>query len=209
MTSESIILIFPTPILKSSIKRDFTEAELAFCQLSAQKVGGNYGNLVSEDSAILNHPTMAGIKEICQSEIDNYITNILKPKYELKGYITQSWLTYTTQNQYMHSHNHANSFLSGVLYINADEASDKIMFQRQSSSFFEFEASSYDVMNSDNWWISTNTGDILLFPSRTTHCVPRLEEDKIRISLAFNVFVDGVFGKKDNLTELKLKNALA
>jgi hypothetical protein len=33
-------------------------------------------------------------------------------------YITQSWLNYTETNQYHHKHEHPNSLVSGVFYVN-------------------------------------------------------------------------------------------
>jgi hypothetical protein len=47
-------------------------------------------------------------------------------------YITQSWANYTKKNQYHHTHEHPNSFISGVLYINANEAHDKITMHKKS-----------------------------------------------------------------------------
>ncbi len=46
-------------------------------------------------------------------------------------YITQSWLNYTETNQYHHKHQHPNSLVSGVFYINCDDKFDKIKFFNQ------------------------------------------------------------------------------
>ena len=59
--------------------------------------------------------------------MQDYFNKVLCAK-NVKPYITQSWLNYTRANQFHHRHEHPNSFVSGVLYINADKATDRINF---------------------------------------------------------------------------------
>ena len=59
-------------------------------------------------------------------------------------------------------------------------------------------------MNSEAWWFQVKTGDIILFPSSLTHMVENKEGANTRISLAFNVFIKGKIGKKEELIELYL-----
>ena len=109
----------------------------------------------------------------------------------------------------MHKHSHTNSFLSGVLYIHAERDIDKITFHDREYRQICFPSSEYDGMNSESWWFPVGTGDIIVFPSETVHSVEPVEADEVRISLAFNTFLNGTLGCKDRLTELKIQNELS
>lgn len=209
MTSANISLIFPTPIMNTTLGRDFTEAEIEFCQPETQDLVQNVGNMYSFNTYILNHPKMAGLKAICENAVNAYIQNIYKPREKITPYITQSWLNYTKRGQFMHKHSHTNSFISGVLYIYADKDTDKITFHDRTYRQICFPASDYDVMNSESWWFPVGTGDIILFPSDAVHSVDPVQTDEVRISLAFNTFLNGTLGCKDRLTELKIQNELS
>lgn len=208
MGSANVSLIFPTPVMTLDMDRPFTKEEIAFCQPEAQELKVNVGNKHSKDTYILEHPVMAGIKQACLDAVNVYIQNIYKPRAEITPYITQSWLNYTQKGQFMHKHHHANSFLSGVIYIYADGDTDRITFHDQTCRQIVFPAKEYDVMNSESWWFPVKTGTIIVFPSEATHSVDTVETDETRISLAFNSFIDGTLGCHDRLTELKLRNEL-
>lgn len=209
MPAANISLLFPTPILNTTIGREFTAAELDFCQAESQDLVQNVGNMHSYDTYILNHPKMADLKAICEEVVNTYIQNVLKPRDEVQAYITQSWLNYTKRGQHMHKHSHTNSFLSGVLYIHAERDIDKITFHDREYRQICFPSSEYDGMNSESWWFPVGTGDIIVFPSETVHSVEPVEADEVRISLAFNTFLNGTLGCKDRLTELKIQNELS
>ena len=123
---------------------------------------------------------------------------------DIKPYITQSWLNYTETNQYHHKHEHPNSLVSGVFYINADEDNDKIRFFSNKYEVIRPEINEFNLFNSTTWWFPVKTNDIVLFPSSLTHCVDIKKGTNTRISLAFNVFIKGKIGKEKLLTELKI-----
>lgn len=206
MGSANVTLIFPTPVMTLEMDRPFTEEEIAFCQPETHELIQNIGNKYTKDTYILEHPAMADIKKACLDAVNVYIQNICRPKAEVTPYITQSWLNYTEKGQFMHKHHHANSFLSGVIYIHADSELDRISFHDQTCRQLTLPAREYDVMNSESWWFPISTGTIIIFPSDATHSVDTVETDETRISLAFNSFLDGTLGCPDRLTELKVKN---
>ena len=122
----------------------------------------------------------------------------------MNPYITQSWTNYTRTNQNHHSHQHPNSFISGVLYISADEKFDKITLHRNGYQQIKPVPTEWNWYNSDSWFYTVKTGMIILFPSNTTHNVETKEGDNKRISLAFNTFFKGTMGENSQLTELIL-----
>ena len=203
MNTPTIELLFPTPVMRNSIDRDFTDKELESVSNHYKKSHNNRGNIVSDATYILNENHFAELKKICLDHVNEYVKTICKPKYEIEPYITQSWLNWTGLNEFHHEHAHPNSFISGVLYINAGD-DDKIKFFGNRYKQIQLETDSYDIFNSDSWWFSVKTGGIILFPSHLVHSVETVISPETRISLAFNTFIKGTLGEKTELSELKL-----
>lgn len=193
--------IFPTAVAKFSLGRDFTAEELAF--VTWQPTHKNMGNTTSDDRYVLNHVTADKIREFVESCVDQYLKSVYAPANEVSLRITQSWLNYTKAGEHHHKHAHPNSFISGVFYIKADAAKDKIYFYKDVYHQIKLFTNNYNVFNSDSWWFPVNTGELILFPSSLTHMVEPVEGEE-RISLAFNTFPVGYVGLEENLTALKL-----
>jgi uncharacterized protein (TIGR02466 family) len=196
--------IFPTPIYISNIDRELTNKELSFIDKTKLDVFKNEGNTTSNDNYILNNKAFKNIKEELDLTIQDYFDKIISPANNIKPYITQSWLNYTETNQYHHKHTHSNSLVSGVFYINCDEQFDKIKFFNDTYKAIKPEVKQWNIWNSESWWFSVKTGDIILFPSSLIHMVETKQGDNTRISLAFNVFIKGTLGNNKELTELIL-----
>ena len=165
----------------------------------------NEGNITSNDTYVLNEKPLLNLKNELDLKVKEYFDKIICPSNKVKPYITQSWLNYTKRNQYHHKHQHPNSLVSGVFYINADEKLDKIeFFKEHTYSTILLPTNNYNLFNSTSWWFTVKTGDIVLFPSSLTHMVETKDGDNVRTSLAFNVFVEGKIGDSKGLTELIL-----
>ena len=200
---ESIELIFPIPVMFNTINRDFTALELSYIKTHSKKTYKNVGNTTSLNNYILDEPELNGLKNIVQQNIENYISKVHKPKHHVMPYITQSWLNWTEPGEYHHTHEHPNSFISGVLYINADIKEDKIKFHKSGYQQINLDTDTYDMLNSKTWWFSVKTKDIVIFPSSLAHNVEQVTAGKTRVSLAFNTFLKGTIGDNRSLTELK------
>jgi uncharacterized protein (TIGR02466 family) len=196
--------VFPTPIYVSNLDRPFTKEEMGIFTTAEKKVVPNAGNITSANNYILNEKGMENLKDILTAHVTEYIKRIHAPKYPMVPYITQSWANYTKKNQYHHTHEHPNSFISGVLYINANEKHDKITLHKKGYQQIKPVPSEWNWYNSDSWFYTVKTGMIILFPSGTTHNVETKEGDNKRISLAFNTFFKGTMGENSQLTELIL-----
>ena len=207
MNTPNIELLFPTPIMRNSIDREFTAEELTAVSDHYKKAHNNRGNIVSDATYVLNDEPFSALKQICLDHVNEYVKTICKPRYEIQPYITQSWLNWTGTNQYHHEHAHPNSFISGVLYINAGD-DDKIKFFGNRYKQIQLETDSYDIYNSDSWWFSVKTGGIILFPSSLVHSVETVISPETRVSLAFNTFIKGTLGETNELSELKLQDLL-
>ena len=196
--------IFPTPVYVSHMDRPFTPSEMEIFQNAEKVTVPNAGNITSANNYILNDPGLESVRNILTAHVTEYIKRIHTPKYEMVPYITQSWTNYTKENQYHHSHEHPNSFISGVLYISANEEHDKITFQKKGYQQIKPVPKDWNWYNSESWFYTVKTGMIILFPSGTTHLVENKGGDNTRISLAFNTFFKGTMGENSQLTELIL-----
>lgn len=195
--------IFPTPIGKFTLGRDFTDFETKF--VAKQETNNNVGNVTSNDRYVLNHKRMAKLREFVETSVNEYVKAVHAPKNDVTFRITQSWFNYTKAGQFHHKHAHPNSFISGVLYMKALRESDKIYFYNDAYRPIELPADSWNLYNSRSWWFEVGTGDLMLFPSSLTHSVEPVQGEE-RISLAFNTFPVGYVGQEENLTALHLRD---
>ena len=192
--------LFPTPLFKTKLNRDFTEKEINFVLENENKVQiNNYNTKVSINKNILDSEELKDIKNKINNALNNYKNIILNTDNKFELYTTQSWISYMKDNYFHNQHNHLNSFVSGVLYI---QAQDNIMFLTDKNNFFELKVKQFNNFNSQSFNMNVQTGDIILFPSHLTHLVPHKINKNKRISLAFNTFIKGEIGREEALTEL-------
>jgi uncharacterized protein (TIGR02466 family) len=204
MIESTINGIFPTPVYMSKLDRELTKKELNFIDKSKLDHYKNEGNITSNDNYVLNQKVFGSLKKDLYLRVQDYFNKVLSTTDAVTPFITQSWLNYTETNQYHHKHQHPNSLVSGVFYVNCHEQFDKIKFFKESYKAIKPEIKDWNLYNSESWWFTVKTGDIILFPSSLTHMVETKEGDNTRISLAFNVFIKGTIGNNKNLTELIL-----
>ena len=208
MLKEPIINnLFPTPIYMTNIDREFTKKELNFVKDQKNHCTKNDGNINTIDNYILNRPEFKKIKKFIEDCCQDYLEKIICPKNDIKLYVTQSWLNYTEEKQYHHKHEHPNSVVSGVLWLNSDKKNDNIKFfegkgYKQISP--QIDNTKFNIWNSSSWWFAVETGQVALFPSSTTHQVETKKGSNTRVSLAFNTFYKGSVGSNKELTELIL-----
>jgi uncharacterized protein (TIGR02466 family) len=194
--------LFPTPVAFFRFERDLSEIEMDF--IINQKTKPNIGNLTSENKFILRDNKMLEINDFIERSISEYFVRIYSPRHQAKLRVTQSWCNYTKKGQYHHKHDHSNSLVSGVFYPFADKNTDRISFYREGFRQLKFSPTEWNIYNSESWWFSAGTGDLVLFPSSMPHMVEEVKGDHTRISLSFNTFPAGLIGNDEDLTGLVL-----
>jgi len=201
----SIQTIFPTAILTNNISRKFTEEEYNYINNCLETRISNVGNTTSLESYVLDNPALADLKKSIEACIDYYKKEILCPKDDIEIYITQSWLNVSEKGQHHHIHNHTNSFLSGVFYIQTDDKNNKITFHRDRYDMIKLIPKEFNEYNSKSWWLPAEVGNIIIFPSHLQHDVSINESNEPRISLSFNTFIRGTVGEAESLTKIVLR----
>jgi uncharacterized protein (TIGR02466 family) len=195
--------LFPTPVGIYKLDRDLSAKELLF--LKNQETRSNMGNLTSINNSILKDKELTQLRDFIETKLSEYFTTVYSPKHKVNLKITQSWTNYTEKGEYHHKHEHPNSFVSGVFYVQADKTKDKIHFFKNIYHQINFPPSEWNVWNSESWWFEIGTCELILFPSSLTHMVPTVESDQTRISLSFNTFPVGNIGEEVNLTGLNVE----
>ena len=204
MIKSEINGIFPIPIYRAKLDRKFTTQELRFVEEIKTKCVVNAGNITSKDNYILNNLSLTTLKKEMALFIEDYFAKIVLAPKTVFPYITQSWLNYTEMNGSHHIHKHVNSYLSGVLYINADKAHDQITFEEDRYDQIKLSTIELNQFNYCALSLPVESGDVVVFPSRLSHLVTKKKGKNTRISLSFNIFVKGNLGKATLLTELKI-----
>jgi len=204
MINAEIHPLFATPVYITKLNREFTGEENNYINKIKLDCHKNASNYTSRDNNMINNKPFSSLRKELSKVIKDYFNRVLGSSNHIKPYITQSWLNYTDTAQYHHVHNHPNSLVSGVVYINADKDNDTIEFQSHRHSIIEPQTKEFNMFNSTKWWFPVNTGQVFLFPSYLSHSVNTKMGTNTRISLAFNVFIKGTIGSKEGLTELIL-----
>lgn len=187
-----LIGIFPTPVM------------LAPATLGPPLIAGLIEQLVTQatrdnnSSANLSHTEML---QPSDSPLLIEVAKLVKPKLaefgahllgEQMGWsVKEMWLNVLDQGGYQAMHNHANSFISGVLYLTPTHPQSQTTFMKSpGGTDFKFKndhaATTQGPYNADKWVSpAPQPGDMLLFPSYLLHAVPHNPGER-RITLAFN-----------------------
>lgn len=199
--------LFPSPIIFNNLGRNFTREELNVVYQYGQNTWQTEtGNRISNERRVLQNNSLKDIKNFIEETIKWYIQNIEMPSDVYETYITHSFLNFIDKSCSHHDHSHSNSYLTGILYINADVEKDRIYFNNgiYANKFPYISRSQYNKYNSSEWWFPVETGKLILFPAYINHGVRKVTSDNTRISLVFNTFIRGKIGNRDQFTDLTI-----
>lgn len=194
--------LFPIPLGFFELDPGVNQEELAFIAGLSQRA--NMGNRTSEDSYLMDRPELARLREFFKTSIDEYLQTIFAPKYDVELRITQCWANYTNLGEFHHKHEHPNSIVSGVFYVQSDSTQDRIYFYRNKYQTIKLVTENFNPFNSDSWWFEAVPNSLILFPSSLSHSVEAVKTTETRISISMNTFPVGKCGAKEELTELIL-----
>ncbi len=103
----------------------------------------------------------------------------------------EMWVNVLRRGGHQAMHNHANSFVSGVVYLTPTHVSSRTVFMKSpGGTDFVFKNDHRGIAPgpfSADKWVSPapEPGDMVLFPSYLLHAVPPNEGER-RVTLAFN-----------------------
>lgn len=200
--------VFATPIYNTQIDCIDENVFEYIKGLPYQRMANGNGDISCNDY-ILDTPELSFLKQKIIDELFFYTQGILNIKCNATFYMTNSWVVKHHPGDFGASHFHGNSLISGVYYINTNENTGRIVFEKTSnypnlfSPVVDIEFDIWNIFNSSKWAHQPKNGQLFLFPSITYHSIEKNNSNEIRYSLAFNFFVRGVFGKHSSILELK------
>ena len=99
------------------------------------------------------------------------------------------WANVSCKHAYNNVHNHPNSLLSGVYYVQADtESGDlSLLDPRKQAWVIQPDFSERNQMNAPVQFIVPEAGTLVIFPSWLEHGVNQNLSEADRISIAFNI----------------------
>lgn len=153
---------------------------------------------VSNDKQILSNPEI--------SIVSKNIVEALRMYLDVLGglaghfFIKTSWIVKSRPGDKARTHTHPNSLFSGVYYIQTDPACGDIIFEYEKSmspaicTNMDLERRFGSIFNSQCYSHTPKNNQILLFPSNLRHRVAKNKSTIDRISIAFDIYVDGTIG---------------
>tara|TARA_R100000149_G_scaffold38797_1_gene14945 strand:- start:12 stop:614 length:603 start_codon:yes stop_codon:yes gene_type:complete len=192
---DSLITLFPSLVYKTNINRSLNEKEKKFIKEQSTQAQPTLSNSMSIDNKILDNVNFENIKSFVDNKIDFFLQQIVQPKHNLKCYVTESWLNFNKKGDSHHKHFHANSFLSGVFYINVD-GQDSITFLSPLKDLITIEKKEENELNANYATIKIKQGDLVIFYSHLDHKVDINQKNETRISLSFNTFLKGTISNE-------------
>lgn len=150
----------------------------------------NLGGYQSNDLNLKQEELQNLLKEIINSSI-NYIKTI-----ELKDNIILSigniWCNVNNYKDFNLEHDHVNSFLSGVYYVQTHKECGNIVFKHPSPTigiFWKDAFKKYNHFNSTVFSMEPIEKNLYIFPSWLRHYVEPNQTKKDRISISFNIII--------------------
>jgi uncharacterized protein (TIGR02466 family) len=192
MAGAELFGLFPTPLQRIS---GLLEADLLaglverFTASARQRNTGSDRLLHTEPVTPKDHPLLQQTSRLIVPHVIDFGVLLLGER--LNWIIKEMWINVLEPGGRQAMHNHANSFVSGVIYLTAsDRSANTVFIKAPGGSDFIFNNTNARAQlgpyNADKW-VSPDPqpGDMVLFPSYLLHEVPANRGAR-RISLAFN-----------------------
>lgn len=210
LMDHNTIPLFAVPIYISNV--DISEDELRYIKnLDYERVGADNGFMSSEKYLLEQMP----LKKLYKQVVDHIFFHChenLNVATDLVFELQNSWCMKHSYGDFAELHTHTNSLLSGIVYMQTDEKSGDLYFQKEKMfqnlfpSTLNIPFGDRNVYNSEAWSFTPKANQIFIFPSHIAHSVTKCLSHKERYCIAFNVFPRGQLTSsyKEKIAELKL-----
>jgi hypothetical protein len=195
---DEVFGLFPTPFLRAPGTLNTGLAQELARQFSALAQGTNKASEYLSHTAMLSpgdSPLLLEAAALITPKIEDM--GALMFGQRLGWSIKEMWVNVLDTGGLQAPHTHANSFISGVVYLTPTHPGSKTVFMKSSGGTeFLFRNDHAGItptpFNADRW-VSPDPapGDLVLFPSYVMHAVPRNAGER-RITLSFNAIPGGL-----------------
>lgn len=189
---DEIIGLFPTPFMRAPAALPVELVTGLVKHFSAMAVRDNNSSTNLSHTEVLrpqDSPLFAEAAVLITPKLVDFGVQIFG---ERMGWsIKEMWVNFLDQGGRQAMHNHANSFISGVVYLTPTHPDSQTVFMKSPGgtdfAFRNDHAGTTPGPYSADKWVSPapNPGDLVLFPSYLMHAVPPNPGER-RITVAFN-----------------------
>ena len=194
--------LFPTPLWQIQIKGVDNDAIKEYCyHLKDNTEGVTISNRGGWHSKEIIQPLPDALTELFtnfEGFVNDYCAQITGLNNLMLG---NFWVNINQKYDYNRSHDHQNSILSGVYYVDCegDDVGNFVAERDDSAEFFLGTYKNVSGFTGTSFSITPLTGFAFLMPSWVLHSVEQNLTDRDRISIAFNlvnpdVVVDNSYG---------------
>ena len=143
---------------------------------------------------IVDHDGLAELKTWFYECVKDYLDNVMTLDYR-EFWIHESWLNSAEPGSQQSMHNHGNSLISGVYYVQSNPQHPPLVFEKMpanSDPFFSLRKH-YNKANANftnKIGMPCTQGSLIMFNSYLFHGFGQNVTDQPRVSLAFNVLAN-------------------
>ncbi|HYP85324.1 TIGR02466 family protein [Variovorax sp.] len=189
---DEVFGLFPTPILRVPAALDERLVQGLVRHFSARATQGNKESAQLSHTAMLNPDDSPLLVEAAMAITPKVVDmGALMFGQRLDWAIKEMWVNVLETGGMQAQHIHANSFVSGIVYLTPTHAGSQTVFMKSSTGTdFVFRNDGPEVASTPfnaQRWVSPAPapGDLLLFPSYLLHAVPANQGER-RMTMSFN-----------------------
>ena len=198
----SVTPLFAIPVFNTMVEPISDELKNFVFNLEYERmfVGNGY---YSTDKYVLHRPECKPLYEAIMYRVNLFTHDFLHTTPDIHFEMTNSWVVKHEKGDWGQSHVHTNCLLSGVVYLQTDDKSGKIVFRKETgyNNLFpngvDVDFTTWNIFNARSWSFQPHDNELFIFPSTLLHSIDKNESDAERYSLAFNFFPRGKFGTKE------------
>jgi len=189
---DEIISLFPTPFMRAPTVLGQTLVKGLIQHFAAQATRDNNSSPRLSHTEMLkpsDSPLFVEAAALITPKLIDFGAQLFGER--LGWSLKEMWVNVLDTGGHQAMHNHANSFISGVVYLTPTHASSQTVFMKSPGGtdfmFRNDHAGMTPGPFSADKWISPapHPGDMVLFPSYLMHAVPPNQGER-RITLSFN-----------------------
>ncbi|QHI99727.1 hypothetical protein GT347_18140 [Xylophilus rhododendri] len=193
MAEREVFSLFPTPVMRVAQAISPEQVQALREGLMDQAALANHLSGELQHTRILGADDHPELLQDLARRVGPHVVEMGRLLFgeQLRWGIKEMWLNAMSTGGRQAVHNHANCFVSGVLYLSDCDASANTVFMRNlGGRDFVFAnthgGAEVGPFNADKWiGPQPEAGDLVLFPSYLQHEVP-LNRGGPRVTLAFN-----------------------
>lgn len=189
---DEVFGLFPTPLMRVPGALDGALVQALVAHFSGQAVRENNSSAQLSHTAMLR-PSESPLFVQAAARITPKLADFgaLMFGEQLGWALKEMWVNVLDTGGRQAMHNHANSFISGVVYLTPTHPASQTVFMKSPGGHdFAFKndhaGTTPGPYNADKWISpAPEPGDLVLFPSYLMHAVPPNPGER-RITMAFN-----------------------